>query len=292
MIRKKHQEIGNNSYSTNNQLKNDGGNYLNMRMGSIVFIVLVLVGVAFSSGYFYAKNKGLSSVAVTTQAQPQAQQQAPQPAKPQISAETIKGLFAKNIIKFGNGDKKLVMVEVADPSCPYCHAAAGLNGSLNKQMGQQFILKADGGSYVAPVTEMRKLVDSGKADFAWIYTNGHGNGELATKALYCAFDQGKFWQAHDLLFSAKGYEVMNTQIKRDTTQTKIMADFLATKTDASQLKSCLDSGKYDARLGEESQLAGSLGVSGTPGFFLNTTNFSGAYSWTDMKAVADAELAK
>ena len=267
---------------------------------SIYFVGLLLLGLTFASGYFMGKTgavNGQTSIAntvvpVVNQAQPaQPQVQQPQqPAQPQISIDTIKALFTKDVVKFGKGDKKLLMVEVADPSCPYCHVAGGANSEIGTQMGPQFKLVAQGGTYIPPVPEMRKLVDQGKADLVWIYTRGHGNGELATKALYCAFDQGKFWQAHDLLLSAKGYDLQNNQIKNDATKSQQLVDFLASAVDPKKLKGCLDSGKYDTRLQEDSTLASSLGVNGTPGFYLNTTNFAGAYSWADMKSVADAAL--
>ena len=114
----------------------------------------------------------------------------------------------------------------------------------------------------------------------WLYTPGHGNGEMGTKALYCAFDAGKFWEAHDKLMTNKGYELLNNTIKNDKTKSQELVDFLGMQN----LKDCLDSGKYDSRLAEDTQLASSLGVSGTPGFFVNETKFSGAYSWTDMKS--------
>lgn len=249
---------------------------------------LILV-LTFMSGYFMSKTSEIT--AVTQQSQPQ--QPAPQqPAAQgtQVSLDTIKGLFSKDIVKFGNGDKKLLLVEVSDPSCPYCHVASGENTEIGKQIGPQFTLTTDGGTYVPPVKEMRKLVDSGKADFAWIYTPGHGNGALATEALYCAYDQGKFWQVHDLLMSSKGYDLMNNTIKTDTSKTKDMTSFLESAVNRGQLQSCLDSGKYKARLTTDTQLASSLGVQGTPGFFLNATNFAGAYSWTDMKSVADSAM--
>lgn len=255
----------------------------------VYFACALLLVLTFTSGYFFgvsksAKNTGTASdSAPVQQAQPQAQQQ---PAQPQISADTIKGLFAKNVVKFGKGDKKLLMVMVSDPSCPYCHVAAGANKEIGAKMGPQFA----SGTYVAPLPEMKKLVDQGKADLVWLYTNGHGNGELATKAIYCANDQGKFWQAHDLLMSAKGYTLINDEVKNDTSKSQVMADFLASVVNKNELKNCLDSGKYDTRLTEDSALASSLGVNGTPGFYLNTTNFAGAYSWNDMKSVADAAL--
>lgn len=261
---------------------------LNLSTSSIIFLSIGIASLAFFCGTLYGKVKVLEkgSTANVAPVQPDTAQQAKQPAKPQISADTIKGLFAKNVVKFGNGDNKLLMVMVSDPSCPYCHVAAGANKEIGAKMGAQFA----SGTYVAPLPEMKKLVDQGKADLVWLYTNGHGNGELATKAIYCANDQGKFWQAHDLLMSAKGYTLINDEVKNDTSKSQVVADFLSSVVNKNELKNCLDSGKYNSRLAEDSALASSLGISGTPGFYLNTTNFAGAYSWNDMKSVADAAL--
>lgn len=262
-------------------------------MPYIGLLVVILGALVFFDGYVYTKLKtleGSAGSAPQAAAQQQPAQAAQQPAQPQISMDTIKGLFGKNVIKFGKGDKKLLMVEVSDPSCPYCHVASGSNTTIGAQMGPRFTLTSQGGTYTAPVPEMKKLVESGKADFVWIYSPGHGNGELGTKAMYCAFDQGKFWQAEELLMSAKGYDLLNTQVKNDKTKSGDVASFLASVLDSGKLKSCIDSGKYDTRLTEDTALATALGVNGTPGFYLNTTNFAGAYSWTDMKTVADAAL--
>lgn len=303
MIRKKHQSANPNNASKNTEAEllnlvensnKQNKSYIELSHSSVYFFAVLLLAMTFVTGYLFGKTNTKPIQANTDtvqQAQPQAQQPAQQqPVQPQISLDTIKGLFAKNVVKFGNADSKLLMVEVADPSCPYCHIAAGVNTEIGAQAGPQFKLVSQGGTYVAPVPEMKKLVDQGKAAFIWLYTNGHGNGELATKAIYCAFDQGKFWQAHDLLMSAKGYALINNEVKNDTSKSQQVADFLASAVNKNELKSCLDSGKYDARLNEDSSLASSLGVKGTPGFYLNTTNFAGAYSWTDMKSAADAAL--
>ena len=251
-------------------------------------LALLVVVMAFGLGSLWTKLKYLEQQSKAAPAQPTAQGQ--QPARPQVDLATIKGLFGKDLIKFGDANRKLLLVEVADPSCPYCHAAAGKNPELNKQMGTQFTLVSDGGTYLAPVVEMRKLVDSGKASFVYLYTNGHGSGELAQKAEYCAFEKGKFWEAHDRLMTNEGYNLINNEVKNDKANAGKLADFLKGEVDSAFLKSCLESGKYDGRIASDSQLASSLGVNGTPGFFLNTTNFAGAYNWNDMKSVADAAL--
>ncbi len=251
-------------------------------------LLLLVVGMSFALGSLWNKVKTLES---TKSAQPTtANVGAAQQQNPTVDIKTIKGLFGKDLVKFGDANKKLLLVEVGDPSCPYCHVAGGKNPELNAQIGPQFKMVAEGGTYLAPVSEMRKLIDSGKASFVYLYTNGHGNGELAQKALYCAFEKGKFWQAHDKLMTNAGYNLINNEVKNDKANVGKLVDFLAGAVDSSFLKSCLESGKYDGRLASDSQIAAELGVRGTPGFFVNSTNFAGAYSWNDMKSVADAAL--
>lgn len=253
-------------------------------------LVVLLVAASFYIGRLSAQVSALKggSTAAPAVQQPTAGQQ--QPTNPTVSMETIKGLFGKDLVKFGDANKKLIFVEVSDPSCPYCHAAAGLNGALNKQMGTQFTLVSDGGSYVAPVAEMKKLLDQKKIGYVWIYSNGHGAGEMAAKALYCANEKGKFWEAHALLFSAEGYDLINNKVKNDLTQAGTLADFLSKAVDSKFEKSCLESDKYKDRLSADIAVASSLGVNGTPGFFVNTTNFAGAVPFGSMKSAVDAAL--
>ena len=258
---------------------------------TILFILLIIC--AFLIGSLWTKVTYLEKTAGTTTTQAentnpdQAQQQ---PAQVKVDLNQIKDLFKKDLIKFGDANRKVLFVEVADPSCPFCQAAAGKNPELNKQMGENFVLKSEGGPYVPPVEEMKKLVDQGKASFVYIYQNGHGNGEMAMKAMYCANDQGKFWQAHDKLMTNDGYNLINNEVKNEKANSGKLADFLSGAVDSSALKSCLDSGKYDEALKTDIQVASSLGVNGTPGFFINETNFAGAYSWTDMQNAVDAIL--
>ncbi len=220
----------------------------------------------------------------TTTAQPQAAAQAQQPAAPTVTQDTLKALFNDKNITFGNKDSKNIIVEVADPSCPYCHVAAGHNPTLNKQIGDRFVLDSEGGTYMAPVPQIKKAVDEGKAAFVWLYTPGHGNGEMGTKAMYCAHEKGKFWPVHDKLMTSQGYDLLNEEVKNDKSKTQDLVDFLSDAMSPQDLKSCLESGKYDDKLSEDTATAQNLGISGTPGFFVNTTNFGGAYSWKDMQS--------
>jgi protein-disulfide isomerase len=247
-------------------------------------ILGVLIVIAFLLGALLEKKPivGVQKAADTTvgTTQPTAQ--------PKIDISQIKGAFNKAVIKFGDGNGKLVILEISDPSCPYCQIAGGKNKALNTA---QFKLVADGGTYLAPVPEIRKLVDQSKAAFALIYSPGHGAGEMGMKALYCAFEKGKFWEANDLIMSSAGYDLMNNTVKNDKTQSSKLATFLSSAVDATNMKSCLDSGRYDGQLATDAALAISIGVQGTPGFFINATNFAGAYSYQDMEPVINAALA-
>jgi protein-disulfide isomerase len=264
-------------------------------LGRIVPVLLVLtVALAFVVGILWQKLSVLEkSLGGNTKAE--ASPSAAQPAQPTISIDQVKDLFKKDLIKFGDEKRKVLFVEVTDPSCPYCHAAAGKNPELNRQIdptNNTFKLTTDGGAYLAPVPEMKKLVDEGKASLVVIYQSGHGNGELAMKALYCANEKGKYWEVNDLLYSNAGYELINNTVKNDVTQADKLASFLKSAIDPAELKVCLTSGRYDKRLQSDAALATSLGISGTPGFYVNTTNFAGAYSFKDMESVVNTALGK
>ena len=257
-------------------------------------LVILAIGLAFFSGTLWQKVKNLEKGGTGTTATPQG---AAQPQAPSVSLDTIKGLFDKDIVKFGDAGRKVLFVEMADPSCPYCGAADGQNHSIYKSLSRDggvsdvtFKLTADGGKYVSPTVEMKKLVDAGKASYVYIYYPGHGNGEMGMKALYCANEKGKFWEAHNLIMGDAGYTLLNNTVKNDKTQSQAMATFLKSAVDAGFMKSCLDSGKYDARLTSDQTLATSLAIQGTPSFFINASNFPGAYSYTDMKSAVDAAL--
>ena len=56
------------------------------------------------------------------------------------------------------------------------------------------------------------------------------------------------------------------------------------------MKTCLDSGKYDSRIQNDTNLAGSIGVNGTPGFYVNDKFYGGAFSFKDMEATVNSAL--
>ncbi len=254
-------------------------------------MVLLIVGAYFLGVYktqveYLQKEKAQPN----TVAQVQGQQAQASPAPTTVDMAKVKALFAdKSNLVFGDPNSKLLFVEFSDPSCPYCHVAGGLDAPLNKQAG--FTLASDGGTYQPAVPEMRKLVEAGKAAFAWVYVPGHGNGEMGTMALYCANEQGKFWAVHDLLMSDTGYNELNNVVRNDRSKSGDMATFLKTAIDPTFMKSCLDSGKYAPRLASDTQLGSSFGASATPTFLVNDQVIEGAMAWDQgFKSIVDPLL--
>lgn len=265
--------------------------FLTLPRAIVVGSLIVSISILMHGGIIKVGKRTTQATTPAQQAQqPQPNQPTQQAPKPAVTLDAVKGVFNKSTIKFGDANKKLIVIEAGDPSCPFCQVAAGKNPELNKQMGSRFTLVSDGGTYVAPVPEIAKLVKDGKAAFAWIYTPGHGNGEMGSKAIYCAFEKGKFWEVHDLLMTQKAYDLLNNTIKNDKSKSGELADFLSPVFDSGSMKACLDSGKYDQTLQDDTALARSVGISGTPGFYINTTNFSGAYSYTDMESAVKSAL--
>lgn len=254
-------------------------------------IILALVGIAgFLYGQVMSLEKWVKSTNITQSTS------TPQPTTPSalVDLDTVKGVFDLNVVKFGDKNRKVLVVEVTDPSCPYCHVAGGNDPEIASQIGSRFTYISEGGTYQPALPEIRKLVETGEASYAFVYYPGHSSGEMAAKALYCAFDQGRFWQAHDLIYSYQGYNLLNNTVHNDKANSGILADFLKDAVDATALQACLDSGKYDSRLVGETELAETtlldLQEGGTPTYIINTTRFNGAYSWEIMKVTVDAAL--
>lgn len=259
------------------------------RFAPVMLVAIIIL--AFFVGTLWQKVQSLEKGSTTSTANTGQNAAAPAQAEAPVELGQIKDLFNnQKLIRFGDANRKALFVAVEDPSCPYCHIASGKNPELNKSAGTQFLLVKDGGTYVSPIEEMKKLVDSNQASLVYIYTPGHGNGEMGHKALLCAQEKGKFWGVHDLLYSAAGYTMLNDNVKNDKTKSQQLADFLKGAMSATEMKACLDSGRYDNAPTEETAVAGGLAVSGTPGFFVNTTRFSGAYSWAQMESAVTAAL--
>ncbi|MEI6326603.1 MAG: thioredoxin domain-containing protein [Candidatus Roizmanbacteria bacterium] len=257
--------------------------------GSVGTILAVLVAILI--GYLTFKVSDLEKRIKVIESKPAAaaQPQAQDTQKP-VEMDKIKALITKGNIMLGDQKSKLIIVEFSDPSCPFCHVAVGLNPEVSAAMsgtGDRFKTVANGGTYVAPVQEIRKLVDANKILYIPMYANGHGSGEIAAQALYCAQEKNAFWPTHELLFTKAGYDLINDTVKNDKANAPQLAQYLSSAVDTAFMSDCLSSGKYATKIAADQAKAQELGFGGTPMFLVNGERFNGAYSFTDMKASVD-----
>lgn len=140
----------------------------------------------------------------------------------------------------------LTMVEFGDYQCPHC------DGWFKN-------------SYPAIKSD---YIDTGKLKFYFVDIPYEGPDSLpASEATYCAGDQGKYWQYHDMLYENQG------PIQSGWAAPASLKQF-ASRLGLNQtsFNSCLDSGKYSGRVSHNKQIALDDGVQGTPTFFIVDPN--------------------
>jgi protein-disulfide isomerase len=108
----------------------------------------------------------------------------------------------------------------------------------------------------------------------------HPLAPKAAQAAQCAGDQGKYWELHGKLFAAGGkLEVPSLkQYARDV------------GLDGKAFDDCLDSNKKEKVVDEHHKYGETVGVSGTPAFFVNGRFLNGAVPLEEFKKIIDEEL--
>lgn len=162
----------------------------------------------------------------------------------------------------GNQDAKVTMVEFSDFECPFCGRYA---------------------SETYPQVD-KNYIQTGKIRYVFQHfpLPFHLKAQKASEASECAGNQGKFWELHDKMFA--------DQTKLAIEDLKKAAASLGLKTN--QFNSCLDSGETKDKVEKGLSLGKSVGVQGTPAFFINGRLISGALPYANFQKVLDEELAK
>jgi protein-disulfide isomerase len=109
---------------------------------------------------------------------------------------------------------------------------------------------------------------------------GHANAQIASEAGHCAHAQGKFWQLHDLAF----------ENQRALTADDLKKYAAELSLDMDKFNACLDGREQKARVEALHETGKSLGVTGTPAFFVNGRFVNGAQPFEEFKRVIDEEL--
>lgn len=156
----------------------------------------------------------------------------------------------------GAEDAPVVLIEFADYQCPYCQ-------KVNPQIQQ---LKKEYGDNLTVIFK----------DFPLPM---HHGSEKAAEASRCAGEQGKFWEYHDVLFYSKQIEV--DELKEHARVLKL---------DGDRFDTCLDGGTEAAAVKKDLDEAKSLGLTGTPSFFVNGHFFSGVVDYAALKDIVNQQL--
>lgn len=89
-------------------------------------------------------------------------------------------------------------------------------------------------------------------------------GEEVAQAAWCAGEQGKFWEFHDMLFRRWGlWNNLDAPLQR-------LLDFARDlNLDVTALKGCVESGRMQSRVEADRAYAQQLRVNSTPTLFIN-----------------------
>ena len=140
---------------------------------------------------------------------------------------------------------------------------------------------------------LKNYVETGKVkiifkDFTII---GH-DSIAAANAAHCAKDQGKFWEYHDTLYNNWGGE------NNDWASSENLLKFASLfELNEESFVKCMVEKKYDQLVTSSNNDAKTLGLTGTPGFFIigpdnQITKISGAQPYESFQKIFECELAK
>jgi protein-disulfide isomerase len=194
-----------------------------------------------------------SSLRVGAEAAPQpARAERPDPNR-RYSVNT-KGSPAK-----GPENAKVTIVEFLDFQCPYCARARLTLDQIEKEYG-----------------------DRVRVVFKHLPLRTHTKSPAAHAAAEAAHRQKKFWEMYDAIFANQ----------REMTPEKYVEYAKEIGLDVEQFKRDVASADVKERIDADAKEAASLGVTGTPGFFINGKFLRGARPLESFKEVIDEELKK
>jgi protein-disulfide isomerase len=160
----------------------------------------------------------------------------------------------------GTADAPVTLVEFSDFHCPFCkRVQSTLTKVLEKYPGKIRLLFRH-----LPLDAL------------------HPQARNAAEASWCAQDQGKFWEYHDLLF-ANAPKAAQDDLKHYAEQSDL---------DLSKFDSCLLQNTHRDSIQRDIDEITKLGMSGTPAFFINGRPLSGAQPLEKFVQVIDEELAR
>jgi protein-disulfide isomerase len=186
---------------------------------------------------------------------------APQAAPTDVKAPEAapSAAVGANLPSMGPANAKVTIIEISDFQCPFCSRAKATLDELHKEYPN----------------DVRIVFVHQPLSF-------HPNARPSAIASMAAHKQGKFWEMYDKLF-ANQRELSDDNYKKWAKEIGLdMAKFEADLKDAA----------IGAGVDRDQQVANALGASGTPAFFINGVNLSGAQPKEEFKKIIDAQIQK
>jgi protein-disulfide isomerase len=168
----------------------------------------------------------------------------------------------------GSDSAKIEVVEFGDFECPACGSFTTLTEpDVRDRLVKTGIVRFRFMDYPLPI---------------------HRNTWPAHRAAWCAGEQNKFWEMHDLLFLNQDRWNGETTDKPDA-----MIQEFATQLGLNipQYKSCVETRKYQAQIQSNATEAERRGVGSTPTFFIGANKIATAISYDEFKKYVDQALA-
>lgn len=172
--------------------------------------------------------------------------------KVQIVEITPQAYPQANGLSMGDPNAPVKVDIYSDFQCPYC-----------RKLAQE----------VEP-TIIEKYVSTGKVYLTYHVFNVVGQESInASLAAYCANDQGRFWQYHDILFANWTGENVG-----DFTDIKLKAYAKSIGLDESAFNQCYDNKTFNAQVQADQDAGNAIPLKYTPSVFVNgTLDESGDY---------------
>ena len=238
-----------------------------MQSGSATVIGAIILGLSVLGGAYFlggaidrASDRvaelgtALSKIEVAGAPKPAAAPPAPKRGPDPSKVYDIN--LAGSPSKGGGEEAEVTVVEFSDFQCPFC---GRVNGTLNQVQDEY--------------GERVRIV------FKHLPLRMHAQAPLAHAASEAAKNQGKFWEMHDLIFANQ----------RQLTEEKFIEYAGTLELDVDQFKTDMNSAAVKKRVDADTAEASRLGVTGTPGFFINGRFLSGARPFGDFKRLIDEQ---
>lgn len=180
------------------------------------------------------------------------------PPKP-LSNQAVKTYLIRPDTHFyGDPNAKVTIVEFGDFKCPACRQAEETAKKIRENFGDR----------VRFAFRQYPLV------------NVHAESEKAAEAAECAGQQGKFWQAVDMLYDHQE-DLSLPAINRYAGEMGL---------DSQKFVACLQKGEMAARVNQDLTDGRALGVHATPTFFLDGQSMVGPVPYASFAQLVENEL--